>query len=286
MPDETVRITRRHREWQAWAGSTADLERIAQLMQKLMDQRRDALIAVYERDHPLPTPVGKPDATEEDGRAFYEYLSYQQEVARIERAINEIRVATGLKVALTDRHADEVIGEADVLAEFDRRTYQVVKFDGKFPHSAFSERLEVKMERQTPLAGLSLQVTSVEPGWAKQALAELSEEIDHGSPWWGFFRTQRGSALFGMLLFILVTIVGGLLLTLVDWKASVESWLAPGVAAAFVLGISVSESHRPWLFPSIEIVNEGEKPKGSRVIPFLATLVLTSVIGIAINTVK
>ncbi|MFG1818531.1 hypothetical protein ACGFIF_32530 [Kribbella sp. NPDC049174] len=285
MADNPKRITRRHREWQAWTGTTADLERIAKVMSQLMDQRRESLVAKYEAEHPKPTaPVDEEKAAEDvTATVYFELMDYksamQQRDAELER-LNDV----GVRFSLVDNHSDEVIGDpAAVLMEFDKRTYRALTFEGRFPPRHYGESLSIKMNRSTPAPGVKFEVESVDPGWAKQAMAEISEEIDHGAPWWGFFRSMLGTVIFNLIVYLMVVVTFSLLVDLADWKN--KYWIAAAAAGVFVIAMQVVESSFRLIFPPVEIVAEGEKPRGARVIPYLVALALAAVVSVAVNTI-
>jgi hypothetical protein len=269
---EVRRITRRERPWSAWAGSTAELERIGNAMAKLVAARREARIAEMKADEPkAPGP---------DEYATSRRRDWEGDLRRLE----EITV----RASLVDRNEDEVTGDISaVLAEFDRRTYRKVVFKASYPYTWDSDEVfVVVMKRDNPNAGVTLKVTSNDQGWAKQAMAEVSEEIDRGAQWWSFALRPWGAAAVNLAVYISVYLTA---LLIIEIPSKWPSWIEGSgcVVIAFVAGLTFSLTRLwSWTFPSIEIIPEGEKPKGARAFITFGSLIATAILGVAINTIR
>jgi hypothetical protein len=280
MADPVERMIKRDRTWQVWVGSTADLERIGRLVGKLLDRRRDSLVAEFQQEHPPPRD---PTALEPG-----KYVPYGSYAAFARDRIRNIDAACALVTSLTDRNGDVTSGNFDaVLAEFDSRNYSEIALKGNFASNYRSSKdlLELHFRRDAATPGVCLHVGSTDQGWAKQALAEITEEIDKGRKWWGVLRTF-GGAIFTMAVAAgLVALLSSLLLTVTAWSTPTELWV--GVTATLFAGaITVTALRRQWLFPPIEVIGEGVTPRGLRVLVWTGGLLITSVIGVAINTIK
>ena len=283
MADSVERTIRRDRAWQAWVGSTADLERVGRLVGKLLDRRRELAVAAWEQENP------RPEDPEKDEVLSMKYIPYPTYAALAADKIHSIDVACSLDVSTTDRNGDTSSGGLEsVLAEFDSRDYNMIVLRAQFftDYKFEKEELELAFVRDASTAGVTLRIASTEQGWAKQALAEITEEVDKGRKWWGFLRTDNGSLLMALVTFGLFALLSSLLLTLTDWPRNKE--LAVGFFASSIptLVALSGQIRKNWLFPAVEVVSDGVTPRGLRVVLSIAGLLVTSVVGVAINTIK
>ena len=249
-----VRITKRERTWQTWTGSADQLKRIGKAMEKSVYVRRDALIADYNRAHPPPEPV--------DDKESIGHLKYLDRVREIQRGREQIQAECGLRVSLTEHNRGEVSGPVEaVLAEFDRRTYRELTFEGVFPYrSVGRDELVLQLHRSTPHRAVALTVASSDRGWAKQALAEISEEVDSDKKWWGRFRTPFIFAAFGAIC-VMLHITLYLLFALLPWSELARAAVASACVAALAIGLGLSERMSQWIFPPLQGVTDGERPQ-------------------------
>ena len=92
-----------------------------------------------------------------------------------------------------------------MLEELDRRTVKSVKISTNFP--GYEEMVSLVFQKGDSYDnyGVRLDIESTNPGWAKQCLAQLSDEVDKSVPKWSFFLSIKGR------VFALVVVLAGIL---------------------------------------------------------------------------
>ena len=238
---ELRRRTVRKRSWHAWTGTLDEVRGIGRVVEQLYDSTKD-----------------DDGSGRVDDAAFY-----------VDKLICETTVWHG---------GDSVTGVLDsALAELDRRTVTAVMFRVKPAYG--DDRLCVELRwGQTP--AIRLSISTPDPGWANQALAALSAEIDKGAPRWAWVQSSWGRTFVWVLASVAV-------LFPIEFISPVVTpfWIPPLAALTMTLPLRFSDRMYAWLFPPIEIVGEGLRSTGSRRFVFAGSLLLTFAIGIMINLV-
>ncbi|WBQ05781.1 hypothetical protein [Kribbella sp. CA-293567] len=283
MASSVQRVTKRPRIWHAWAGSADQLERIGAVVADLVERRKESLVTKYLEDHPAP-----PDRETEQAQE-HSYFPYTTHKAVTDAAIRDIEAACQFRASLTDRTSDEATGDLEsIFAEFDRRTYRKIIFYCSFGGHEYveKEKLLLTMERDTEEPGVRLVVESADPGWAKQASAEISEEVDKGSQRWGIIHSPFGMVGVTFVLWMLLATLIYLLTTLANFDWFIRSILVTIISLIVALGLMLIELTYWWMFPSMQILADGERSSGVRGLGYIALLLLTTVIAVAVNTIK
>jgi hypothetical protein len=192
--------------------------------------------------------------------------------------------------------ADSLSGTPDaVLPELDRRTVQSVKIAAEFLTTTSGgaltpdedEILNVRFSRDD---GVTLLVESRNPGWAKQCLAQLSDEIDKSVPKWSFFLSKFGRFCSVVFVLLAVLVVAGAIEARhIHHDASGDIQLT-----AFILIILTAllsqQSISPariwhWIFPSFEVYGEGGSSSGGRRLAAIILFALTIIGGVIVNLI-
>ena len=265
-----TRRTKQTRTWRSWCGEVQDLRRVVAMVGELAESRWSEI-----RSSELSKNAG--DATR---------ISKQVAV--------EMEIVDG---------TDSVSGAPDaVLAELDRRTVQSVKIAADFPEGddevlsvSFSKGAgkSIHPDSSTVSArgssdeadGVTLLVESRNPGWAKQCLAQLSDEIDKSVPKWSFFLSPFGQV--STLVFVLLVAYGiavGIEARHMHEGLGNASQLTAfvGIVVAFFIYTMSSSVTRAWhwMFPSFELYGEGGSSSASRRIAAVVAFVASIIAGL------
>lgn len=271
---EVRRSTSEFRRWTTWVGSLSELERVQNLMQKLAQQRSDAELAQL----PLLDP---PDPDSKDWLKKREYEERAEKRAELERRyIVETRLTTGNQTI-------EGIFQ-DIAAEFDYRTFTKLELYLPIHYSVTDKMTVVYQPRRNalgskPISGVSLWLESKSIGWEKQAMAQISEELDAGRPSWAWLTTWWGTSL--SCFFVAASF--GLLASAISAKSghtSSGSLIGMITYGAVLLFALFSGWPLGSLFPPVEIHREGVQPKSTRAIAFIFSVIVVPIlISVALN---
>lgn len=253
---QTSRKTTLSRSWPTWCGEVADLRRLASIVSSLGAARCKAVIS---------------DDLAEDEWRLARWREFDPDAV----------------VTIVDG-PDTASGAADNLfEEIDRRTIQKVIIRAEFPGT--DERMEIRFDKDRAFYGgaVELEVSSVTPGWARQCLAQLSDEIEKSVPRWAWFWTQAGMTFSTLIVGVILV---GIPLIIEDRYISNKSSLKVAVpltiACAFAIFAWVpmySGRVWRWLFPRFEVIGEGGSSTGGRRFAALLTFALTTLAGLLIG---
>ena len=243
--NDVVWRTRQHRDANAWCGEVDDLRRLVSLIAELTEQRKNQILAsftneqTWERDH------------------------WEKQ-------------AEGVRLEINDK-MDSITGPpAETFDQLDRRSAQSIRIFAKLGNT--DEKLEVtfrRLSRFTSHKAVEIRIESANPGWARQCLVQLSEEIDKSVPKWAWFQSGTGKGVSALVFYVVS--VGTAIL--IDDKHA-PSTLGSFTFAAATLGIWLLAAVLliwPWIFPSFELYSQGGSSTGSRrigaIIAFVGALV-------------
>ncbi|SIS03612.1 hypothetical protein [Micromonospora avicenniae] len=276
------RSTTRSRSWSAWAGSREELLKIGAELEKLYEQRRQAILAEYDR---------------ETDRIVKECLDSEDEI--LAQVRNERRQGDRVNyesrwqftVTLSDG-PEEVTGPVrEVFQEFDRRTHTKVTFSGAAgPVDKERDRVKVEFEKAHPEA-VFLHVRSTDPGWARQVMSKMSDEIGMGSPWWAFLYTPLGRSLYrgiswSVIYFSLYSLFSPIFPSKEDPAFNQVVGIVALLLGALLLAWAVNNRRSlNWMLPSFE-VTDGGQPTGTRFLLYIAGLALAFAAGIIVNRIS
>jgi hypothetical protein len=185
--------------------------------------------------------------------------------------------------AATTDGSDTATGPIDpVLAQVDRRSVQSVDFEVRiqFAYIEKDERVKLTLSQAE---GVTLAGTSSDPGWIRQVLAQMSEEVDKGAPRWGWIHSRPGRVAFWLVVGLVAAVVFALSMA-PHTKAA--TWLLASTAAFAVAAPAASIAPvRLWLFPRFEITGDGVAT-GTRRLVFLGSLLLSVMAGVFVNRVS
>lgn len=254
--------TKKSNRWNAWSGDLEDLRRISRIYKGLADQRGGTIADTYVPLYPLSS-------------------------VNLEARRTEIREAWQAYAIVIDRD-DEIRGPvADVLGALDRRSVTSIEFTQKGEHTQHDEQFSLKFSRNPDYNEdiVTLRITSGDQGWARQALAQLTEEVEKGVPRWAWWRSISGSLLSWCIVLLstaLLIIAGSRsvgVVTTVGWLPTV---IGSGLTGLLVAFWSQTPRIRNWMLPPLEITSEVGST-GARRLAGLALIILGLPIGILVN---
>jgi hypothetical protein len=251
-----VRRTKPERRWGSWCGELKDLRRLVTMMEELAEQRRAQMLAELADD----------DENERKRWANRNLL---------------------IKIELADG-ADSISGPSEaVLEELDRRTVKSVKISTNFP--GYEEKISLVLQKGGSYDnyGVRLDIESTNPGWAKQCLAQLSDEVDKSVPKWSFFLSIRGR------VFALAVVLAGTLgvASLIEARyAHGDLGIAVAITALILVPLGtpivlIGMSIWPWMFPRFELYGEGGSSSGGRRLAALILFVASIFAGVMVNLI-
>jgi hypothetical protein len=254
MPD-IRRTTRREKTFRAWAGESAEVERLAVVLQNLLDRRIKTLDG-DQMGHPGVSLTFR-DGSDEVAGPWHEILPEMDP-----RTVSEFSLMAVIE-------AEDVEEERAVL-EFARK-----------PSSDSPEPIR-------------LQVFSVDQGWARQAFVTLQEELEKGVPRWNLVHSHIGSIAFGWSLFLSTTFVLFRLISLLPLRSAsnpeemaAKDWvITVSAIAVTIFFLSKSGAVREWFFPRLEIVRNGSNQTSARRLALLGTLAAELLVGIVVNLIS
>ncbi|MGW4293485.1 hypothetical protein ACWEH1_10575 [Micromonospora chersina] len=277
------RSTTRSRSWSAWAGTREELLKIGTELERLYAQRREAILAEYDRETDSIVKELKDSGDER-------LAEIRRERRLGDRADYEGR--WHLSLTLTDGVEDATGSVSDVFPEFDRRTHTKVTFVGSIDMIGKSEPDYLKVEfRKLHQEAVFLHVRSTDPGWARQVVSKMSDEIGAGAPWWAFLYRPWGRGLLQGVSWFLIYYSLYLLFSPIFAanKASVsrQVWgLLAIFGATLVLTYSANNKRSlNWMLPNFEVTDGGQST-GTRFLFFVAGLALAFISGIIVNRVS
>jgi hypothetical protein len=250
------RKTTKDHAWRAWSGDPAELRRVGAIFSDLVDQRRAPLWATYE-----PSPDALPVTLERHASEFQAQW----------RAVAKLRDGD-----------DEIEGPIEaVLAELDPRSFCRIEFVAMSAGTAVpADGLVLVFNARNQSFPVSLSAHSSDAGWARQALALLSEEIDKGVPRWAPLRSFRGTMMVGLIVWAAVYAL--MLLVLPSAWSTVDRTTLAGIVSV-VAGVGVQHARiSNWFFPPLEVTTAGGN-SGTRRIAGLGGLLLTVPLGVLVN---
>ena len=275
--------TKRWATWGAWVGSTTQLEKIGAVIIDLLDRRADALIAKFEKENPPPSD------SEEEQYLSGRYVPFAYYRGFAEDAVKSIKKGCTLQVSFTNGAGDESTGDlVEFVSAFDPRSYRDIVFQAKFSGHGFpyGELLRLAMSPVATGPGVTLEITSMDKGWANQAERQVSEEVGKGQPWWASLRSPRGRVASGVVVGLLAAITVGSIVALTDLSASIVGIIAVASGCSIGGSLVISDAKRPWLLLPVEVVSDGARPRGSNALLYIGGLVLTSILGLAVNVLS
>lgn len=274
---EVEHRTEKTRAWPAWAGTREDLGRIGAVTQGLFEFRKKSLCEAYQAG--LENEID--DQINEDRQR--EGIRKQAE-----------QFANSMRLEATVAHGtDSSTGQPDdVIKELDRRTVTSYTLESLFPYPTRDESLTVKFmwAHGDNSTGAEVKIGSKDIGWANQALAMLSEEIDKGGPKW--FSVHKPAMRFAVHLLVTLSVAGSItfafapllqgalaVIALAIVSVLFVAWLLVGVAvlAPFVYNT---------IFPPVELLGEDFHSTTGRRVAFFSSLVLTVALGVFVNIIS
>lgn len=259
------------RTWKAWSGTKEELQRIAQLMSDLFGVRREELVAVYKELLELDLSM-----VDKDDDAW----KLEREKEFSERDLRQFESSFGFTVTLTQGD-DSVTGTFDdIKDEIDRRVVSAIVFSVTYPYSIGGETFKLSMKWAGYSSPVELEVSSTDIGWANQAFARLSSEIDKGRPPFGWIASGLGGPLMiGLSAYALVSIA----LVSIFHRVSPGEWNEVGFLIAILICLPLLLATHEKLFPAVEIVEPGAGATLPRRMAYVGGIAIAIVIGVVIN---
>ncbi|MFI9814003.1 hypothetical protein [Saccharothrix variisporea] len=267
-----AKITRRtdlKRRWHSWSGSGRDLKRLGRLVESLIADRRKAFASEFDELYDSTYGIRA------DSKAS---LDYKEERRR------QYDSEFGVTIRI-DHGGASISGPVDeVLEEMDRRRVTNIRLSGDFPSLSRGEALEIEFNWNWALDPVTLRVSSGDQGWANQAFARLSEEIDVGKPKTNFFLRPAGSVFLAVVSWLLLG--ASLFLIFENFSEKVRSAVAVmgglGLGLLTALGLFSRK-----LLPPLEVVEEGGSgAAGRRLTIFLTSVLLAAIVGVVVNRIS
>ena len=259
---EVQHRTKKYNSWPAWSSELDDLRKLGARVEKLANDRIEDFVAEYERN----ATDKRSDSDKERTKRY---------------------IRNGLRVSAEFLDGDdEVQGPIpDVLNELDRRTTRQLSFkvDASHVPTMNGERIVLSFSRKKEGNSVELEVQSSDPGWARQALTILSEEVEKGVPKWARARTRAGQFLVALAVAVPTVIIAALLFPS-HWPAW-QRVLVGLIPATVVACITVMPEIISWLFPSFEITSDSGGSTGGRRIAAALALVASVPLGIVVNLI-
>lgn len=253
------RYTRFMRRWHTWVGDVDDLARLGRECQKLYRKCRHLYEARQNQ-----APEREEQSPRADPGKMIVHSTFQL-------WSNDSK--PGFEMTVVDG-PDRISGSVDaVVAELDRRTVNRIEFRGVVSENdILSVTLRRKPGKEAEV--VDLHVEAEDAGWAREALAHLSEQIDRAQPKWAWWHRRGGIALFGFFNVAVLSIPILVISTLdVSWEA-VLPLLLFYVPLGLLVAYGAARSVLGWLLPPFEITAPGASPKGSRLIAYVVTTVV------------
>lgn len=287
------------KEWPMWVGSSDDLRRLFQVMQK---QYATLVPAHVEAELRHPREMLK-FATERLLRLNAEKEEYgdspslaarfsenqadlKKKSEDLERT--EAKASAAANITLTviglDGDRTTVKGSAEELIEWiDGKRFK--SFSASTPTGDIRARaITVNVSRED---GIDLRVSADDPAWCRAAFSELSDEIKKHVPGWKYVRHFAVLWLFySALSCALWTFIGTLLPKgQIDWALGIAWILVIVTVGSFLLTRALSWSRR--YVPAFDLVPSGAQPKGVSFMKFWGITVGASlVLGVAGNMIS
>lgn len=257
------RNTQLSREWNSWCGSIEDIRRLGKLADDLMSEHKRDLIAKRKEE------LGIVDS-DASGQSVDKYNKVQLEEY-------EKRIQFSMIIS---HKGNSVEGDIDdVLPELDRRRVTEIEFCGGTSRLVNDLKISFRWNWfQKPVA---LSISSSNTGWANQAFARLSDEIDAGRPKVRLIHHWLGGWLFGILSVLSMGYSTYLILDKMtgSWRGGVVLLVAALTAGGVAAGLLSKK-----LFPALEIVADGTMGSSARRLVTIALSVLVAfIVGIVVN---
>jgi hypothetical protein len=261
--------TTRRRVWPAWSGSKEDLTRVGDVFDEIGSKLRRTVLEQIDAEYPDTAPqVRSP------------YSQMQRD--------RGARIAARASVT---EGSDQVTGRvSSVMERIDRRTAERVIFSLNGENVTDTE-LQVAFSRRS-FHGVELELKSSDRDWVSQTLADLSNELERGTPRWAVFRTWTGRLLTTLMLTVVFVIAFFVSL----WPRFHDQGRGLAEAAlsffpfvgfftfVFFMILSISPVY-DWLFPPFEVSADGAS-SGSRRLAAAGLLAVSIPIGIFVNRVS
>jgi hypothetical protein len=252
---DLVRRSTLERTWKCWAGEIQDLRRVVSLVEDLATRRKSQALS---------------ELTDKNDK--YEREEWENRVHLV-----IVEIADG---------ADSITGPSDeVFKELDRRTVMSIKISTDLPSR--EDKLNVSFKKKGYRAGVDVEVKSLDPGWARQAMSQLSDEIDKSEPKWSFF-LSNGGMLFSLFMSY-ITVVG--VADLIEARLihrDLAGWLGATFFIAFsslLFMVLLGSAIWPWMFPKFELYGEGGSSTGGRRLAGLLVFFGSIAAGVLVNLI-
>ena len=258
--NEVRRYTRFARTWTTWVGDVDDLARLGRDCQKLYEKRKQLHEAQQQR------PKVREQPKQPDGGSFvYGEFHIWSDDSR-----------PGFEMTVLDG-PDRISGSIGaVMTELDRRTVNQVSFTGNISENdMLSASLRRKPSGNTSV--VELKVESEDAGWAREALAHLSEQVDRAQPKWAWMHSRNGVRLFGLLNLLVLSIPVSVIHATLGWSVEFAPVLTFWAVFAVLLVLTASRPLLRLLLPPFEVVRPGMSPRGSKFVVYL----ITALVGFA-----
>lgn len=289
----------RKRRYQSWSGTRADLQRILDRMETLLEQGRAARLETIESRHEkhearirgwiaddekdlasdrVRNDPAILDSYRKSALSNQKMLTKEQEEERIDRSRHE--EAWSIKLEFTERGGSEEVlayRAAGMAETIDPRS--VRSFSLKAPAGYEDGSHNYRIEFYGSQAGLHLEVRGPDRNFTSSAIEMLGGEIAKGTHWWGHLRNFAITFPLGFMVFYYAIFAaqyrpestGGTLPLILS-----TTFAALGVAAlvGFLSRVAI---------PEIQVLDDNRKARGSGALLFLTPLILSIPIGLLVN---
>jgi hypothetical protein len=262
------RKTHRERTWIAWSGSIEELSRISRLFDQLADERKESLIATR--------------------KAIIESLEDKESSERIaiERMeLEDINSRFKARCTLVYDGQDSATGPyEEIQKEIDPRNVCSITLGINGLLRFSDEEFSLKFDWKNMNQAVKLEVSSRDTGWANQAYARMSAEIDKGVPPFSCVRKKQVRAAIvgifsGTLALSLMLILGFFI------KNSAAVYYTSATSAVIIGGIAGHPSFYDHVFPACEIIPSGLDAALKKRAIATGALLVTLIAGAVINII-
>jgi hypothetical protein len=258
------------REWPAWAGDVDRLARLCKTTDELIAERRWSWVE------------GEASRRVDDyGDAPAEALAEANRQA-------ETKWTTEVEAYERELQLRRAGSPADVLAEIDpaaihRLTIRAPSFGGS------PIRCQVDFGESEGHGSCRLRVEGDDPQWVRGAISTLESEIGRGVPDWAWLRSGRGQLAMVAAFSLAIAVALWPLWSDVDEGAprtAMNRTLLSAIMGAFLgffLGVIAFVVVTRTLLPGFELLQRGQKGRGSRAVAVMSGLLAAVAIGFVVN---
>lgn len=169
----------------------------------------------------------------------------------------------------------------EICGDLDRRSFEKIRFEGRLRYG--EENLVVEMVRHGEFQpAVVLSINSSDHSWARQALAQMKEEIEKGVPWWRWLHYSPG---FAFLIVFVMTTFGGATALILGRFLKPQPLAYVSLFAGFV-GTMIIAAFYQAIFPQLEIAGDDGKSSGTARIVSAVGLVVSIVVGVIVNRIS